>query len=589
MATSKSLAKPKILAVDGSVIRIQHPDVNNYVRTYLSAQIAAAGTAMSVLDNNGFADNDWMVVGEVGDEKTETTDVNGAVTRGTAMTVTNALSFAHELDAPVTRILERGIKIYGAATDGGSGTLIASIDALTASGRQLADAKMIEWNKPYTEHNFVAGVDTTDYDYFYVTFTDGTTESSASDYIASTGLGSTSAEAMIQGALDITGAQPSESGEVTWPFLIRSVQDWQDYVTQWVDTQSGIKKDWSWEYISDNTSLTLTTYENRYALSGLSSDLKYNESKQGVLNLILGKYPTQYIPIDKFDRELEGRTFTQVATAASAGGITLVVDDITMFTDPDGESAAFTAVAGTDVCTSAGHTLSDGDTVTLSSTTTLPGGLAVDTTYYIIDSATNTFKLSTTLGGSAVDITDTGTGTHYFQETTGTGTIYCGGNAITYTAIDTTTDTFSGIPASGTGAITTAITVGATCWQENISGRPSYWTIYNGYLLFTIPPESTYSGWPIKVKYIKKLTAITEISDTTEIPFYNSCQYYVAYKIELKRGNTDAAQSHLDRCENIVSRNARSDKSYTTETFKYYDFDGRTSRDQDWNSDTYSL
>ena len=185
MATADLLQTPSIVSIVGSTIRVSHPETNGYTNTRLSAQIAAAGTAMTVYDNNNFADNDWFIAGHVGDERTESNDVNGAVTRGTAITVTNALSFAHPIDSPVTKIFERGIKIYGAATDGGSGTLIASVDAKTASGRQLADAAMIQWNKPYTEYTMIS-TDTA-YAYYYVTFTDGTTDSSASDYIVAAG------------------------------------------------------------------------------------------------------------------------------------------------------------------------------------------------------------------------------------------------------------------------------------------------------------------------------------------------------------------------------------------------------------------
>ncbi len=75
------------------------------------------------------------------------------------------------------------------------------------------------------------------------------------------------------------------------------------------------------------------------------------------------------------------------------------------------QSAAFTA-ATNDTITSAGHGLSDNDTVVLGTSNTLPAGLSVETTYYVIDSAENTFKLSESEGGEAVDVTDTGTGTH---------------------------------------------------------------------------------------------------------------------------------------------------------------------------------
>ena len=75
------------------------------------------------------------------------------------------------------------------------------------------------------------------------------------------------------------------------------------------------------------------------------------------------------------------------------------------------QNANFTA-ATTDIVTSAAHGLPNGTAVTLTSTTTLPAGLSVATTYYVISSTADTFKLSLSVGGAAVDITGTGTGTH---------------------------------------------------------------------------------------------------------------------------------------------------------------------------------
>lgn len=73
----------------------------------------------------------------------------------------------------------------------------------------------------------------------------------------------------------------------------------------------------------------------------------------------------------------------------------------------------FTA-ATSNTCTLARHPFSNGDRVRVSSSTTLPAGLAAATNYFIIsaDRAAGTFELSATSGGAAVDITDTGTGTH---------------------------------------------------------------------------------------------------------------------------------------------------------------------------------
>lgn len=78
-------------------------------------------------------------------------------------------------------------------------------------------------------------------------------------------------------------------------------------------------------------------------------------------------------------------------------------------------SGTFTA-ATTDICTKTAHGFKTGDRVRVSSTTTLPAGLATATTYYVIKLTADTFKLATTdalaTAGTAVDITDTGTGTH---------------------------------------------------------------------------------------------------------------------------------------------------------------------------------
>ena len=74
----------------------------------------------------------------------------------------------------------------------------------------------------------------------------------------------------------------------------------------------------------------------------------------------------------------------------------------------------FTAVAATDFLTWKGRTPSNGTLVRLSNSGgSLPGGLSTDTDYYVVSQSSNTCKLSLTSGGSAVDITDAGSGTSF--------------------------------------------------------------------------------------------------------------------------------------------------------------------------------
>lgn len=77
-----------------------------------------------------------------------------------------------------------------------------------------------------------------------------------------------------------------------------------------------------------------------------------------------------------------------------------------------GYRTAFTA-ATSDLVSPTQGTFVNKDGMRLYTTTTLPAGLSTGTDYFVISTSGKTFKLSATAGGSAVDITDTGTGTHY--------------------------------------------------------------------------------------------------------------------------------------------------------------------------------
>lgn len=73
---------------------------------------------------------------------------------------------------------------------------------------------------------------------------------------------------------------------------------------------------------------------------------------------------------------------------------------------------AFTADAGADTLTLTDHGLRTNEPVRLTTDGTLPAGLATSTTYWVIYDDVDTLQLAAAEDGSAIDITDTGTGTH---------------------------------------------------------------------------------------------------------------------------------------------------------------------------------
>lgn len=80
--------------------------------------------------------------------------------------------------------------------------------------------------------------------------------------------------------------------------------------------------------------------------------------------------------------------------------------------DPGRDVFAVVADPGTDTLTAVGHGLIEGELVELSTTDTLPAPLVAETPYRAKNVTPDTFQLSVTTGGPAIDVTDSGAGAH---------------------------------------------------------------------------------------------------------------------------------------------------------------------------------
>jgi len=70
----------------------------------------------------------------------------------------------------------------------------------------------------------------------------------------------------------------------------------------------------------------------------------------------------------------------------------------------------------TDIVNLTGHGFSDDDVVQFVTDNALPAEISARTDYYVVSSAANTFQISTTQGGSALNFTDNGTGPNYVNK-----------------------------------------------------------------------------------------------------------------------------------------------------------------------------
>lgn len=163
-----------------------------------------------------------------------------------------------------------------------------------------------------------------------------------------------------------------------------------------------------------------------------------------------------------------------------------------------GTGQTFTVNASTDVVTANSHGFSNGYHVLVDSTVTLPGGLSKQVIYYVINVTTNTFQLSTTSGGSAVNITDTGTGTH---------TVYNNSllpNRCGRTAIGSGTGTKVATIASILGNVFTVTGLTNAANNEFITGQP---VVFTATTAGNLVNATTY--------YVVKVTATTFSVSTT--------------------------------------------------------------------------
>jgi hypothetical protein len=89
-------------------------------RTELDADsLAGSSVSLTLKDNNGFSDNDFVVIGREGAEQAELAQINAAVTAGQTIQV-DTLKFTHKKGTPVTKYRYNNRKFYGCATAMGS-------------------------------------------------------------------------------------------------------------------------------------------------------------------------------------------------------------------------------------------------------------------------------------------------------------------------------------------------------------------------------------------------------------------------------------------------------------------------------------
>lgn len=109
--------------------------------------------------------------------------------------------------------------------------------------------------------------------------------------------------------------------------------------------------------------------------------------------------------------------------------------------------------------------------------------------------------------------------------------------SLTYTSVDRSTGTFSGIPASGTGAITITIPVDSYVYQGADFGEPSKFTIRGGNIEFDPIPSATEHNQNVYSDYWALATSVDDEGDTIDATRHDALKYWLAWKIRMTRKN----------------------------------------------------
>lgn len=343
--------RPSVQSVKADVIEIALPYLQGAVNTRVTASISAGGTAMTVADNTDFAQNDYVIIGQIGQETTEIKRITGAVAAGTALTVA-AVTFPHPEGTKVTRIRYDQLEVYGSSSSSDSSpTIIGSAESIDVSNGR----NEIKLGTLYT--------------YYYSRYknSNASTFSSYSDAAIATGLTSQTRGEIKREFLSMYNEKIGDL--VTDDWLNRTINRWQRVLTKRKNT-------WTWT----RTSGLLTTVQDQQGYT-LPTDLQDKKSRDAFLSVKFSDGPE----LNYMDQQVFLKTTYDHIGTTLAANIGLADTSFTLTSSKDFSAPS----SGTATINVQGDAMTY--TTNTKSTNVLSGGAAVTATHTSGDEVWQTY------------------------------------------------------------------------------------------------------------------------------------------------------------------------------------------------------
>jgi len=276
--------------------------------TYLTAEGASIGTELTVKSISNFTVDQILLVGELGDENSEIIKTHAATSpTGTTITLASGLVKTHGPYTKIRVMLYNQVEFSYSATETGSKTVLDTIN--------------IQPEKDQTRYD----EDTYDSGFYFMRFKNDIDSSFSvyTDAIPYSGFGSDTVSFAIQYALKRN--------------KLNNFTDFIDYQLLIDETNACLKfidgKLKGWTKLLKLNEIIGQTSRGTYRAS-LPSNILENRGAKSITDVRMGTGTSLIYKIwSSFEKEMQGVVFTQVTTEASAGDVTLEIDNSYDFQD----------------------------------------------------------------------------------------------------------------------------------------------------------------------------------------------------------------------------------------------------------------
>ena len=221
-----------------------HELIKDREKTYLTADADAAATTLTVraVDTNSMADNDYLIIGEIGTENAEVMQINGTVADGTSLTIDRSgaaggLRYDHSVGEPVYRSDYNRVEFLRNTTD-------------TSVGSSQLALNEVQPDDLYTRYEDTSN--TTGFGFSRFNNATSSANSAYSDGIPYTGYGPRSLGRMLR-------MVRRHLGEPDFTFITD-----EDIIEEIDEKQRDVAHERLWPFYEDIFSLSTVAYQREY-------------------------------------------------------------------------------------------------------------------------------------------------------------------------------------------------------------------------------------------------------------------------------------------------------------------------------------